>query len=115
VITLLGGTEPTDEPGSGGDQDDANDDNGNMTVDFGFIPELSVGSTVFADNNDNGMQDPEDDGIPGVTVEVFSVGPDGIPENGDDVSVGTDVTDANGDYFVGGLAPGDYYVGLPNK
>ena len=114
VITLLGGTEPTDEPGSGGDQDAADDDNGNMTVDFGFIPELSVGSTVFADNNDNGIQDPEDDGIEGVTVEVFSVGPDGIPENADDVLVGTDVTDANGDYFVGGLAPGDYYVAIPN-
>ena len=91
MITLIGGTEPTgaDEPGSGGDQDDADDANGNMTVDFGFLPELSIGSTVFADNNDNGIQDADDDGIPGVTVEVFSVGPDGIAENADDVLVGT--------------------------
>ena len=74
---------------------------------------LSIGSTVFADNNDNGIQDPEDDGIPGVTVEVFSVGPDGIAENGDDVLVGTAVTDADGNYFVDGLAPGDYYVAIP--
>jgi len=50
-----------------------------MTVDFGFIPNLSVGSAVFVDNNDNGIQDADDEGIEGVTVEVFSVGPDGIP------------------------------------
>jgi len=36
VITLLGDDEPTGEPGSGGNQDAADDDNGNMTVDFGF-------------------------------------------------------------------------------
>ena len=74
---------------------------------------MSIGSTVFADNNDNGIQDPEDDGIEGVTVEVFSVGPDGIAENGDDVLVGTAVTDAAGNYFVDGLQPGDYYVAIP--
>ena len=113
VITLTGDDEPTGEAGSGGDQDSADDNNGNMTVDFGFLPQLSIGSTVFADNNDNGIQDPEDDGIEGVTVEVFSVGPDGIAENGDDVLVGTAVTDADGNYFVDGLAPGDYYVAIP--
>jgi len=108
-ITLTGGDEPAggDESGPGQGQDNADDTNGNMTVDFGFIPNLSVGSAVFVDNNDNGIQDADDEGIEGVTVEVFSVGPDGIPENGDDVLVGTDVTDADGDYFVDGLAPGD--------
>jgi len=80
VITLTGDDEPTNEPGPGGNQDSADDNNGNMTVDFGFLPQLSVGSTVFADNNDNGIQDPEDDGIEGLTVEIFSVGPDGIAE-----------------------------------
>ena len=114
VITLSANDEPTDEPGSGGDQDEAfGDDNGNMTLDFGFTPLVSVGSTVFVDNNDNGIQDPEDDGIEGVTVEVFSVGPDGIAENNDDILVGTDVTDANGNYFVDGLVPGDFYVAIP--
>ena len=110
VVTLLGDDEPTGEPGSGGDQDAADDDNGNMTVDFGFVPQLSIGSTIFADNNNNGIQEPEDDGIPGVTVMVFNLGPDGIPENGDDELVGEAVTDANGFYLVDGLVPGDYYV-----
>ena len=44
---------------------------------------------------------------------MFSVGPDGIAENDDDVLVGTDVTDADGNYFVDGLQPGDYYVAIP--
>ena len=81
-----------------------------MTVDFGFLPQLSLGSTVFADNNNNGVQDPEDEGIAGVTVMVFNTGADGIAENDDDELVGQAVTDTNGDYFVEGLTPGDYYV-----
>jgi len=87
VVTLIGDDEPTGESGEGGDQDSADDNNGNMTVDFGFLPELSIGSTVFADNNNNGIQDPEDDGIAGVTVMVFNTGADGIAENGDDEQV----------------------------
>ncbi len=45
-----------------------------MTVDFGFVPSLSVGSTVFYDPNNNGVQDlanPLEDGISGVTVQLF--------------------------------------------
>jgi uncharacterized repeat protein (TIGR01451 family) len=111
VIHLLGGTEPPVEPGSGGDQDDANDDNGDMTVDFGVIPAVSVGSNVFADNNNNGIDDGAGEpGIQGVTVELWSTGPDGIKGNADDLIAGTDVTDANGDYYIGGLPEGEYYL-----
>ncbi len=110
VITLSSGDEPTNEAGQGGDQDDADDANGNMTLDFGFVPELSIGSTVFVDNNDNGIQDNDDDGIEGILVEVFSVGPDGVKDGGDDSLAGSDTTDENGNYFVDGLLPGDYYV-----
>ena len=110
VVTLTGDDEPTGESAPGGNQDAADDNNGNMTVDFGFLPQLSLGSTVFADNNNNGVQDPEDEGIAGVTVMVFNTGADGIAENDDDELVGQAVTDTNGDYFVEGLTPGDYYV-----
>jgi len=108
VITLSEGDEPTDEPGSGGDQDDnLVDSNGNMTLDFGFTPLLSIGSLVFVDNEDNGVFDGTDERIPGVTVQVFSFGPDGIPETADDVLAGSDVTNNNGLYFIDGLVPGD--------
>ena len=104
MITLSPEDEPTDEPGSGGDQDDALDSNGNMTLDFGFAPLVSVGSTVFVDNNDNGVFDDLDERLPGVTVQVFNLGEDGIAENDDDELVGEAVTDQNGNYIVDGLS-----------
>ena len=52
------GQEPDEDPANpGADQDDGDELNGNMTVDFGFIPQMSLGSTVFYDPNDNGIQD----------------------------------------------------------
>jgi len=50
VITLEGDDEPTGEPGSGGDQDAADDDNGNMTIDFGFRPSVDVSLIKVVDN-----------------------------------------------------------------
>ena len=49
VITLSAGDEPTGgaESSQGGDQDDNLDSNGDMTIDFGFIPELSIGSNCL--------------------------------------------------------------------
>ena len=113
MITLSPEDEPTDEPGSGGDQDDDLDSNGNMTLDFGFAPLVSLGSTVFVDADNNGQLDDDEGRIEGVTVEVFDLGPDGIAENDDDRLVGSDITDVNGNYFIDGLLPGDYYVSIP--
>ncbi|MBC6993971.1 SdrD B-like domain-containing protein [Neolewinella lacunae] len=86
---------------------------------------VTLGSTVFEDAENNGVQDATDSGIAGVLVQLFSPGPDGMVGGGDDVeiNVGPDgirgtaddapggmPTDANGDYFFQGLAAGDYYV-----
>jgi len=62
---------------------------------------LSIGSTVFLDPNDNGIQDTGETGISGVFVEVLDAS---------GTVVGSDTTDGNGDYFVGGLAAGTYTV-----
>ena len=115
VISLSLGDEPTNEPGSGGDQDDTEDSNGNMTLDFGFAPLVGVGSTAFVDNNDNGLFDNDDidDRLPGLTVQIFNLGLDGIVENSDDELVGTAVTNESGNYFIDGLVPGDYYISIP--
>lgn len=60
VITLAVNSEPVNaaESGSGGTQDDANDSDGNMTVDFGFVPLFSLGNQVWFDDNNNGIIDP---------------------------------------------------------
>ena len=122
LITLAAQTEPANvnEPGIGGDQDDnvvtatatSDDDlNGDMTVDFGFFPGLSVGSTVFADLNNNAEQDPTEMGIAGVEVTLYTESDPDLAPGVFDSIVGTQLTQAMGDYFFDGLSPGNYVVG----
>ena len=79
-----------------------------LDADFGYQPLGSIGDTVWQDNNGNGVQDPGEPGIPGVTVDLNQPGPDGVCGTGDDVSIGSDVTDANGNYLFTGLGEGVY-------
>jgi len=106
-----------DEDFQGGTQDVDNgqdDANGNMTVDFGFLPNVSIGSTVFADYNDNAFQDPGEPGVPLVMLNLYyDANNDGIIDGAELTPISTATTDAMGDYFFGGLAPGNYQVGLP--
>ncbi len=69
-----------------------------------------IGDTVFCDNNDNGIQDPDDPGLPGVTVEAICAGHDGVIGTADDI-VETQDTDANGNYLFC-VPPGPCQVGV---
>ena len=65
-------------------------------VDFGYrTPPIagraSVGDTVWWDPNQNGVRDPGEAGIPGVTVQLKSAGPDGLFYTPDDLAFGFDV------------------------
>jgi len=75
-----------------------------MTVDFGFVPHVSLGSTLFYDNNDSGIQDADETGIPGITVELYDTAGN---------LVASTTTDADGDYYFGDLLVGDYQVVIP--
>ena len=82
---------------------------------------LSLGSTIFADRNNNGLLDDNETGIENVTVQLFDsagneipVGADGILGTADD-AVGGIVTDVDGNYFFDGLAPGEYQVVIPES
>jgi serine-aspartate repeat-containing protein C/D/E len=79
----------------------------NMTVDAGIFftqpTTASVGNYVWYDNNQNGIQDPGETGISGVTVTFYNAS--GVP-------VGTTVTDANGFYLFSDVTPGTYSVGF---
>lgn len=118
TIRLIPTMEPpiTREMSQGGTQDTdngQNDTNGNMTIDFGFLPNVSIGSTVFADYNDNAFQDPDEPGIPLVTLNLYyDLNGNGVIDGDELIPVTTTSTDALGDYFFGGLAPGGYQVGL---
>ena len=117
VIALSNDGERTDvtgESGQGNMQDNADDDNGDMSVDFGFVPEVSIGSTVFVDANDNAMQDFGESGIPNVTVELlYDANDNGVIDGAETTPIASTMTDPNGDYFFGGLAPGNYVVQIP--
>ncbi len=73
-----------------------------------------LGDKVWFDNNKNGLQDGGEAGVPGVTVNLYTNGADGIPGNADDVFVGTTVTDAEGMYQFVNLNNGSYNVGFTN-
>ena len=91
-----------------------------MSADFGYnwAPALdtnnpplnataAIGDRVWIDANGDGIQDPGEAGLGGVTVTLYS-DPDG---NGVyDTVAGTTATDAAGNYIFDGLAPAAYVV-----
>ncbi len=66
------------------------------------MPCTKLGDRVWNDQDGNGKQDTGEPGISGVTVELYRCG--------DNVLMGTTVTDANGNYYFSGQMPGSYYV-----
>jgi LPXTG-motif cell wall-anchored protein len=70
-------------------------------VNFGIATGGSIGSTVWMDLDADGVVDPTEAGIAGVTVELY---------DSEGNLVATLVTDADGGYNFTDLAPGDYVV-----
>ena len=79
---------------------------------FGAPPVLgsnTVGNRVWHDENQNGIQDNDEVGIPGVSLVMWE------DSDGDEVPdwqgfLGVQKTDEEGYYSFGGLGPGNYYV-----
>ncbi|MEM7139543.1 MAG: SdrD B-like domain-containing protein [Actinomycetota bacterium] len=88
-VTLDAGTEP-----DGG--------NTNLSVDFGFIKLGSISGTVWDDDGEDGVNDPGEDPLEGVTVNLIDPDTNAVIE--------TTETDADGDYIFDDLYPGDYIV-----
>lgn len=62
----------------------------------------SLGDFVFYDDNRDGVFDPAEGGVPGVTVNLYKCGESSPIDSRD--------TDLNGFYFFNDLVPGAYYV-----
>ena len=95
---------------AGDDADDADDSNGNMTVDFGFVQSVSIGSAVWEDANGNGVQDAGEALLTEGMVTLL----DGAGNPATDISgavVGpVDLATTGGTYFFDNLPEGDYIV-----
>lgn len=83
-----------------------------LDADFGYNDSGVIGDTVFADYNDNGIQDPGEPGLPNVTVKLWQDNNhDGVIDDGDTL-LATTVTDVNGNYSFTSLPGGDYIVAV---
>lgn len=72
-------------------------------VDFGVVGDASLSGVIFVDTNNDGQQDPGEEGIPGVTVIITWDGPDGP------VTI-TVETGPDGTWSIDQLPAGDYTV-----
>ena len=76
---------------------------GDVGENFNFceVEPASIKGTVYHDRNNNGIQDPGEEGIEGVVIQLFDADGNVVAET---------TTDANGDYCFEDLAPGEYKI-----
>mgnify|MGYP006278634207 CR=1 FL=1 len=82
----------------------------NPTLDAGVYQTAELGDKIWYDKDTDGVQDANETGISGLTVNLMGAGTNNIFGDSDDVILATDTTDGNGNYLFTGLEPGDYQV-----
>ncbi len=117
VFSLTKNAEPTNSTGESGvdnTSDDTDDDNTDLTIDFGFQNTfMAIGNLVWSDVNNNGVRDAGELGIGGVTVQLYTT-TNNVAGDADDVlySGGTNfvTTSASGIFSFTNIAPGKYVL-----
>ncbi len=79
-------------------------------LDFAYEGTGSIGDTVWLDEDEDGVEDPGEDPISGVVVELRWAGFDGVFGTSDDWVFPVEVTGADGLYRFWDLPPGKYRV-----
>lgn len=76
-----------------------------LTLDAGLYSSIkgSLGNRAWLDSNSNGLQDPNEPGIPGILVTLY---------NSSNVAVSSTVTDENGIYMFTNVDTGTYTIGF---
>lgn len=86
------------------------------TIDAGLLLTGTLGDLVWEDQDGDGVQDAGEPGISGVSVWLDWAGPNGTFDDGDDISLGRQFTDADGLYQFAGVPAGQLrarVTGLP--
>lgn len=84
----------------------------NLNVDFGYSAAGVIGDTVWVDRNGNGVQEVNESGIPGVTVNLTWAGFDNTFGTADDIAYPAQTTDDNGQYLFNTLPSGKYHIAV---
>lgn len=114
VYDLQPNSEPTGETGAGAYGGVLDDNNVNLTADFGVYLPLSLGNRVWLDdgagggNANNGVMDGTEVGIANVVVRLLDGAGNPVMNANGQPLVAT--TDAQGYYFFSNLLPGAYVV-----
>ncbi len=80
------------------------------TLDLGLIASASIGNLVWMDLNNDGLQDADEPGMPGVTVTVVDASGTPVTVGSEGALITSQTTGADGYYSFGNLAPGDYAI-----
>ena len=73
-----------------------------LTIDAGVVPSANIGDLVWVDSDGDGIQDPGENGVEGVTVILYDADT-GLP-------VDTVMTDINGNYLFTDVPTGNYFI-----
>ncbi len=85
-----------------------------ITANLVNLNPMSLGNTIFRDNDNDGIKDPAEPGIQGVSVELYAdTNGNGVYNAGVDTLIGTQTTGAAGDYLFQNLLPGNYIAVIP--
>ncbi|MEZ5325582.1 MAG: SdrD B-like domain-containing protein [Verrucomicrobiales bacterium] len=95
--------------------------NKNLTADFGYnynpaadvnggTNTAALGDRVWIDSDGDGLHDPGEIGVKGVTLTLMTAGADRIFGTADDAIKATTTTNASGHYIFDGLVPDAYQV-----
>lgn len=79
----------------------------NLTIDAGVVPLVGMGDFTWIDSDEDGIQDASETPLANVVVTLYETNGT-TPATDAAGHAATDTTDANGEYFIDGLLPGDY-------
>jgi len=81
------------------------------SLDMGIVklPGVTIGDKVWFDDNGDGVQDPTEDGVPGITVHLYDALTGDIVVDASGTPL-IQVTDGDGEYLFEDMDPGQYYV-----